>query len=251
MKPVLTIAVSTHGRRLDAVREWTFDPRVAYLLLWQQPGSQASAWPENVSLVCLPGQGVTRSRNAAIECCRTDWLWFMDDDVEVPTASIDALLHELRTRGADEVLIGSVVQPDGRVSSGLAEGRAYGRREILSVGTIQVIVNAPWVRGRGVRFPLRLGAGSPYPVCDEPVFLARALRAGARITQVGKVSVVHGAASSGQGLDRPELIRSRAIAFREIFGMPLCVLASTWFGLRHARAIGRHWPWLFRYAPAD
>jgi hypothetical protein len=88
-------------------------------------------------------------------------------------------------------------------------------------------------------------------VCDEPVFLARALRAGARISHVEHVVVVHGELSSGQALDQPALVRSRAIAFREIFGMPLCVAASAYFWWRHARAIGRHWPWLFRYGPAD
>jgi glycosyltransferase involved in cell wall biosynthesis len=247
----LTIAVSTLGPRIEALRGWAFDPRVRYLVLWQQPGAPGPAWPANVSVRPLPERGVTRSRNAAIEHCTTPWLWFMDDDVQLPPASLDALLQALPRREPNEVLIVSLQAPDGRPLKQHADGRRYGRREILQVGTVQVVVHAGWVRGNGLRFPLRLGAGAPYPVCDEPVFLARALAAGARITHFGGVVVVHPDTSSGQGLARREQVRARALAFGAIFGFPLCLLASAVFGLRHARAIGRRWPWLFAYGRVD
>lgn len=248
---LLTIAISTVGSRIDSLRSWAFDPRIQYLVLWQRPAVAGAGWPANVTVVPLPDVGVTRSRNAAVERCPTPWLWFMDDDVQIPEASIDALLEDLPRAGANEMRIASVQRPDGRPLSRHETRQPYGRREILSVGTIQIIVNAAWVRQRRLRFPLRLGAGTAFPVCDEPVFLARALRAGARIVHADRVVVLHDERSSGDDLDQPALVRSRAIAFREIFGMPLCLLASLGFWWRHARAIGRRWPWLFHYGPAD
>lgn len=252
--PSLTIAVSTLGRRIEAIAAWDFDDRVHYLLLWQPAGQQGPPlvpFPANVEVVPLPGTGVTRSRNAAIEGCRTPWLWFMDDDVDLPRTSIDALLADLPTMQPHEVHIATVLGPEGRPVMRRDDGHVYGRRGILAIGTIQIVVHAPWVRAHGLRFPLRLGAGSDYPVCDEPVFLARAMRAGARVLHSDGLRVVHDEHSSGQGLDRPALVRSRAIAFREIFGMPLCLLVSAAFWWRHAAAIGSRWPWLFRYGPAD
>jgi hypothetical protein len=248
---LLTIAVSTIGPRLAALRQWHFDPRVQYLLLWQQPVPEAQAWPANVKLLPLASTGVAHSRNSAIEHCATPWLWFMDDDVELPDAALDTLLAELRQEPAPQVLITSVHLPDGRALKRRPDGHRYGRRDIMVVGTIQIVANAGWLRSHGVRFPLRLGAGSTYPVCDEPVFLARALRAGAQVAHIDRVAVVHGAESSGGDLGRPEAVRARALAFYEIFGVPLCVAASAYFWWRHARALGSRWPSLFHYGAAD
>jgi hypothetical protein len=248
---LLTIAVSTLGERIGALRAWHFDPRVRYLLLWQQPGEVATAWPANVRLLPLSSVGVAHSRNAAIAQCDTPWLWFMDDDVALPPAAIDALLALLPQQPEHRVLITSVVQPDGRPLKRRPEGQRYDRRGVLAVGTIQIVAQADWLRRHGLRFPLRLGAGARYPVCDEPVFLARALRAGAAIVHTDRVQVVHAAESSGGSLARPEAVRARAIAFYEIFGLPLCVAASFYFWLRHAPAIGWRWPALFHYGPAD
>jgi glycosyltransferase involved in cell wall biosynthesis len=247
---VLTIAVSTLGARIEALRDWAFDPRVRYLVLWQQPGAAVPGWPANVRVLPLPDRGVTRSRNAAIEHCATPWLWFMDDDVHIPPASIETLLGELPGWGERDVRICSVLLPDGRPLKRRPDGSAYGRGAVLSVGTIQIVAHAGWLRARDVRFPLRLGAGATYPVCDEPVFLARALRAGASVRHADRITVVHPELSSGHALDRAELVRSRAIAFYEIFGFPLCVGASLGFWMRHARRIGAQWPALFHYGRA-
>ncbi len=248
---LLTIAVSTLGGRIAALRAWHFDPRVRYLLLWQQAGEPGAPWPANVRLLPLASTGVAHSRNAAIAHCDTPWVWFMDDDVALPPASVNALLALLPRQPEHRVLITSVVQPDGRPLKRRPEGQAYHLRSVLAVGTIQIVAQAEWLRRCGLRFPLRLGAGAAFPACDEPVFLARALRAGAYIVHTDRVQVVHPAESSGSNLARPEAVRARAIAFHAIFGMPLCVAASAYFWLRHARAIGRRWPALFQYGPAD
>ncbi|MFY7949081.1 MAG: glycosyltransferase family 2 protein, partial [Gemmatimonas sp.] len=131
-----------------------------YLLLWQRPTSLAPDWPANVELVELPGTGVANSRNAAIERCRTPWLWFMDDDVDFPPGSIDAVLALLPSCGAHQILVASVLLPDGRPLKRKPDGLRYGRRDILSVGTIQIVAHAGWLRSQGVRYPRRLGAGA-------------------------------------------------------------------------------------------
>ncbi|HSC81486.1 MAG TPA: glycosyltransferase [Chitinolyticbacter sp.] len=250
MSVLLTVAVAVFGERIAAVRDWAFDPRVRYLLLWQKPGEDRGGWPDNVTVLPLETLGVTHSRNAAITHCATPWLWFMDDDVTLPAASIDVLLAELPQRLENEILIASVLLPDGRAMKRRPDGLHYNRRHILTVGTIQIIARADWLRRQAVRFPLRLGAGAAYPVCDEPVFLARALRAGARISHLDRVTVVHPELRSGQQFARPEFVRARAIAFYEIFGVPLCLIASLYFWARHARRIGTRWPALFHYGKA-
>lgn len=247
----LTIAVSTIGERSAALRGWHFDPRVQYLLLWQRPLALQPPWPANVSVLPLASTGVTHSRNAAIEHCATPWLWFMDDDVEWVAGALDALLAELPQRQEHQVLIATVLRPDGWPLKRRPDGQAYDRRDIMAVGTIQIVAHAGWLRRQGVRFPLRLGAGAAYPVCDEPVFLARALRAGAHIAHIDRVAVVHPEDSSGASLARPAQVRARAIAFYDIFGLPLCLAASVYFWVRHARALGWRWPSLFHYGAAD
>jgi hypothetical protein len=245
----LTIAISTYGKRIESLRSWHFDPRILYLVIWQHPSGNAD-WLDsqsNVRVILVQESGVAKSRNIAINLCTTKWLWFMDDDVDIPTEAIRNLLKNILLCSEQDVLIGSVDFGCGSKRK-VVTGIHRSVRSLLSIGTIQLICCPGLARKFNCYFPENMGAGSLYPVCDEPVFLAR-LQRRAKVRFVGCPDVIvnHPPDSSGINYSGRNFLISRAMLFREVFGFPGCVLASAWFTVKHLRDVGKDLIYLFFY----
>jgi hypothetical protein len=249
--PLLTLAVSTLGERAERLAAWPVDPRVRLLALWQAPAASAPRLPPAWTLARLPGRGVAASRNAAIARCTTPWLWFLDDDVEVPAASLDHLLAELPRRRAEEVLIGTLETLAARPRKVRRDGARYRRHHLLQVGTVQIVCHAGFARAVGARFPLALGAGAALPACDEPVFLDRLRRAGAEIRHEARLIVRHPEHSSGQALADEAALLARAAAFSALYGRPAAAALALAFWGRNARSVGPRFPALFHFRAAE
>lgn len=246
-QPALTVAVSSLGARAQALASWPLDPRVRWLLLWQAPQGEP---PPGWEVRRLSTRGVAHSRNAAIDACETPWLWFQDDDVALPAASLDALLVRLRRSPPHRVHIAAVRDTAGRWRHRRRDRARYGRIALLALGTIQIVCHVGFVRHAGAHFWPLLGAGAPLPACDEPVFLADLLRHGAQLRHAAAVVVVHPPASSGEDLASDAALQARAVAFREIFGMPWAVGVAAAFAWRYRRAIGGNFRPLFDFSAA-
>lgn len=91
----LTVSYSTLAHRADAIQP-PEDRDLEALVLLQGDASRASVPPRWDALVAVPGRGVARSRNAAIDLADRRYLLFCDDDVEVCLDGVLAGMHHLR-----------------------------------------------------------------------------------------------------------------------------------------------------------
>jgi hypothetical protein len=241
----ISICISTWGDRIFQLSSWTFDERINYLVLWQKGGSIfiEPSFPSNVQLIISESRGVAITRNIALNQCNTKWLWFMDDDVTIPNDAINNLLKLLPDFVETDILIASVVFGTEKKSKKFI-GKTSSIFNIFSLGTIQIICCPALAKRYGCLFPTNMGAGTHYPVCDEPVFLTRMIRK-AHVTLCGipNVSVFHPPISSGLNLSESVNLISRAMLFREAFGFPICFLISACFFVKHWKKI----KWKFLY----
>lgn len=245
----ISICISTFGDRIESLSRWNFDGRIKYLILWQKGGSLESHpnFPSNVRLMIFETVGVTLTRNIALEQCNTKWLWFMDDDVSIPQESIESLLNLLPKHRETEILIASVEFGHGTTSKKFV-GNSTSIYRIFGVGTIQIICCPAVARQYGCLFPTNMGAGTQYPVCDEPVFLSRMIKKGhVKLDWIPEVIIMHPPLSSGMNFHSAGHLISRAILFREIFGFPLCFLGSFLFFVRHFARVKWNFRFLFYY----
>jgi hypothetical protein len=246
----LTIAISTFEDRIYNLISWEFDQRLCYLIVWQNPSNlsfDSAIFPNNVELVCISTYGVANSRNFALNCCKTKWIWFMDDDVHIPNESTDILIHLLPVYDESSILIASVnfghTIPIKRFTF-----KSKSIFSFTSVGTIQIICSAQRALESNSFFPVNMGAGSKYPVCDEPVFLLRMIR-NAQVSLCGITDVIvnHPPDSSGVNLSKSENLISRAMFFKEAFGFPLCLFVSACFFVKHCKKIKWKFIYLFYF----
>ncbi len=143
------------------------------------PQAIQSALPDNVPLtvVSMPGYGLSRSRNALLDGFRGDFLHICDDDVRLPPEYAEALSRILNDHDA-EFYSFMARRPDGTPIKPYPSGNFYHTpRTIFSVSSVEIVVSAR-VREMGVSFDERFGLGSRWPTGEEIVFLSAVLKRG-------------------------------------------------------------------------
>lgn len=238
-------AISTVGDRIKNVVEMNIPQGVPRTIFWQKPDRNLFEDIGMIGLgriVELDGTGVSKSRNAAITSCKEEYIWFLDDDISIACKDVSAVEELIATEVPDVILVSLETKSGKRTVSAAPK-----RSELLSVGTVQIIINREKVLANGAIFPENMGAGSRYPVCDEPVFLSRLWRSGVKFVGLPSVVVKHPDNSSGSEISCWRLAASRAMLFREFFGFPLCLFASLFFLIKKRKVVGKHWWALFWY----
>lgn len=167
------------------------------------------------------GQGVTKSRNIALEASTSDIVLFADDDIEL-SPDFHKVIRKayLEFSGFVTFQVGVLGHDSGdnyRQSKFKPVSFAHTKLTILSVGTIEVTVDRASLLQLSDYFPEDMGAGALYPACDEPVFLAKLLDAGVNGLYVPDEICKHPALSSGLELDGA-FLSARGVAFYRIFG---------------------------------
>lgn len=236
LSPELTVAFSSLAERVRQIRP-PRHPGVQVVVHVQGPTRDLDV-PEGVDrVVPVPGRGVARSRNAAIEDCRTRYLLFCDDDVEVHLEGVLAAAEHLRRTGA-AIALGRAVDPDGRLRKRYRTDRPT-RLTLLNsakAATYEMLVDVAQLRQAGVRFDERFGAGAETYLGDEYLFISELLSAGLKGYAVPLVFGVHPRTSSGSRWGGRDL-HVRAVVINHAFGRA-APLARLMFGLRNRRSIG-------------
>lgn len=232
----LTIGYSALGRRATGIH-FPADDRVDLLVCVQGAAGQDLGLGPRIRRVDVPGTGVARSRNAAIDNAERRYLLFCDDDVIVDLEGVRAGIEELRRTGKALVL-GRGADPTGALRKRYPTSvRPLTLLNSAKAATYEMLVDVEQVRAAGVRFDERFGAGVPLHLGDEYIFVADLLRAGLGADAVPFVFGVHPVVSSGSTWGTRADIHARAVALNRVFGAfaPAVRIA---FAAKHARRLG-------------
>lgn len=196
-----------------------------------QPSPEWDVWEH------LPGRGVARSRNRAIDLAGRRYLLFADDDVRINVPGVVRALALMRANGA-AVVTGRAVDPSGQMRKRYGP-RVMQRLTRLNAGkaaTYEMLIDVDKVRESGVRFDERFGAGVDLHLGDEYIFIADLLRAGLKGYAAPYIFAVHPEQSSGSAWT-PHDAHVRLAIFDRVFGRaaPAARLA---FAARHHQRLG-------------
>lgn len=216
----ITVAISTHGDRVLKAIELakSFDKLAMKVVVIHQAHNciSNSEIDSNIAYVHLNSVGVTKSRNKAIELCKTRYLWFMDDDVELDSQGISRLI----TTDCDGFvgITFRIKDEYGALRKNYPEqGKIMNRRDALSIGTIELLVDVEFIRQQQIFFPVDMGAGSKLPIGDEAVFVAKIIRNKGLLKHISATPLVHPAESSGTQESKINVV-SKGFMLRKVFG---------------------------------
>lgn len=141
-----------------------------------------------MKVIGVTDAGLSKSRNLILKSVSGDFVWFLDDDVTVTRASLDAIFSV----GCDvDVLLGQIGCSDAAGFYKNYRRKAVLPFSLLRVSSIELIVNRARVLERNVFFDERLGLGAQYPCGEENAFLLDLYRGGARFEWLNQVIVYH------------------------------------------------------------
>jgi glycosyltransferase involved in cell wall biosynthesis len=221
----ITIAISTFGERIvNAMRVGEVFTKSGFevLVIHQSASDSFDKLKSrvfdtgNVKYIHLNNIGVTNSRNCAIENCKSKYIWFMDDDIDIDNSQINELLNVELSQCAAYTL--RVRDENGKYRKVYPSNhKKLSKRDFLAVGTIEIIAEIDFLIKNKIYFPFDMGAGTSLPVGDEAVFLTQILNKKGGVIHIDSAPIIHPEFSSGQLLT-DETIVSKGVMLSRVFG---------------------------------
>lgn len=165
----------------------------------------------------LSSQGVTKNRNFLINKSSAKFIAFCDDDIQYVPDALKSIVDIMEKDSLDIVSGITLTTENRRIKKYKSERCAHSKFSILKVGTVEVIARREAL-GSSVRFPEDMGAGELYPICDEPVFLAKCIEHGLILEYLPIDICVHPPVSSGMTISE-KFTEARGLCFKRVFGI--------------------------------
>ncbi len=232
----LTIGYSTLAERVSNIQFPSSEYK--YLVLVQNPNQVSFAAPAGAQLIDVPGKGVAKSRNQAINNTKTELLIFGDDDVEFHPAELAKAIKKFEENPDLVMLLLAAKDETGKARKHYpASDNRLTLLNSARAATYEMMIRVDAVKQLEVKFDERFGAGAELYLGDEYIFISDLIKAGARCEFSPIFVATHPSDSSGErwGTDTDRI--ARAAVFDRVFGnnAPFVRLA---FGLRRLRMLG-------------
>tara|TARA_B100000427_G_scaffold74137_1_gene60184 strand:- start:3629 stop:4438 length:810 start_codon:yes stop_codon:yes gene_type:complete len=173
---------------------------------------------QGVTIVNDPNRGLSRSRNLLVNFCETAYLLIGDDDQTFLLDGIQSLYDYFCENHELGCITGKVVTPDGIDFKPYAsKSKRLNKRNMLSVSSIEMMLNVQILKEKKITFDERFGLGSPYLVGEEGILLIDLLKANIFTQYLPIYMAKHSHLSSGEDIIKKRVI-GRGASFFRMFG---------------------------------
>ena len=122
--------------------------------------------------------GLSNNRNNALEASTADYVWLLDDDVEVIADGCLKAFEELE-KGSDEVISTCyAIEGGGARKDYKKEPFLHNKLSIMKVSSIEIMCSREALIKNGILFDVRFGLGAEFKSGEENIFLSDCLNKG-------------------------------------------------------------------------
>ena len=195
----LTLAFACIGERLPSLlanlSSIESPPQVKVVILVQKPLRDTQKIADSNSSVhikILDSIGLSKSRNQAILISETDFIWFLDDDVQLVNKDINKALAIINNVDAEffRVKIGCIEWPE-KTFKKYKKTNKIRKLNLLQISSIEIIADLGFIKKNKITFNEKIGLGTNFNACEENNFLIDAWNLGARFEYINEVLVSH------------------------------------------------------------
>ncbi|MDF4793495.1 glycosyltransferase [Vibrio parahaemolyticus] len=203
----IEVLVSTYN---DGFNNIVFNDDFYYLIIHQVDAELSSKYLDAFNfkfsrndkvryIQCIDEKGLSKSRNVALENAVGDYLWIMDDDVEIFKNSYQLISQMISREKLDtSVWVLNYTTKSEDVS-------AYNLKNVkksnlslwdsFHVCSINMLMKASDIKG--IRFDEKFGLGSAYPSGEEYIYISDVIKGKLKVRQTSLVASKHPPVSSG------------------------------------------------------
>ena len=197
-RKTLTLAFACIGERLPTLLNnlatLAGSEHLNIIIIVQKPLTDTSTIAENtpITIKILDTIGLSKSRNAAIKYANSDYIWFLDDDVQLTNNDITAALAIINQNKADfyRIKIGCIEWHDQTFKK-YKSIKNPSKLNLLQISSIEIIANLNFIKNKNLAFNENIGLGTKYQCNEENNLLIDAWEHGAKFHFVDKVIVRH------------------------------------------------------------
>lgn len=212
----LTLAFACIGERLnsllDNLSNLSVPNNVNIIVLVQKPQADTHELVENIAInvIVLDNIGLSKSRNAAINNADSDFIWFLDDDVQITNQDINAALAIINENQADfyRIKIGCIEWQD-KTFKKYKNVKSPSKLNLLQISSIEIIANLNFIKNKQIKFNENIGLGTKYQCNEENNFLIDAWEQGAIFKFIDEVLIRHTCIFEGRVLATNEIFEIR------------------------------------------
>lgn len=172
-----------------------------------------------IKFIVDPGKGLSRSRNLILCVAQSQLIFISDDDNEFCASGI----HQMCSLMFEEKLdigLGRIKTPEGDDFKTYTSGVSpVSIKNAGSVSSLEMCVNRKLVADHNLRFDEDFGLGTPFPSCEEFIFITDALKLKAKIQRADIYINIHPMESSGKNFANRNINRAKGAAFARVFGI--------------------------------
>lgn len=154
--------------------------------------------------------GLSKSRNIAINHIQSGWVWFQDDDIQLNLENIDVIYSSILERSADInfIKIGSL-EENNALYKNYSHYKKHSTFNFLKISSIEIIVNAEFVKNNKIKFDENLGLGTQLPCCEENKFILDCFNHSTNIFYVDRVACYHTTILSSRNIDYVKSMKAK------------------------------------------
>ncbi|PSV98578.1 glycosyltransferase [Photobacterium iliopiscarium] len=194
---LIEVAISTLN---DGFYNIKIRPEYNYIIIHQITNdkdyqSDVEKLPQNVRYISSTETGLSKSRNQAIKNTNAEYLWVMDDDVEINDMALDYIKKLIKEYAETAILVVSHSHKDIEYISEL-KNKKLNKISSASISSIDMILKVNVLDD--IKFNENFGLGAKYVSGEEYIFACNILDNGFNIIKTQKVCSYHPFMSSGQ-----------------------------------------------------
>ncbi len=201
----LTLGISTLNDGIYGISLPKADPRLEIIIYHQVTCSGTDYLRESeflianrldVSYIKSNAKGLTKSRNAILSLCKTEYLLISDDDVKYYDDFIDTILNNINI---DSDLTTFKIMSDDRDFKKYKNKKCkVSYLETAKISSIEMVFNVKKVTNKKISFDESFGLGSKYPCGEEMIIACDILKKGGAICFIPEYIAYHPKISTGE-----------------------------------------------------
>lgn len=174
---------------------------------------------KNCKIVNTKSQGLSKSRNIALQQINDGIAIFADDDVFYTENLYDKIISIFKENKEYDLVTFKISSPEGlSYKKYKEENFTHNFTSLLKVSSISIAIDVENIKRTNVCFDERFGLGAKFKTGEENIFLTDLFKKNVKMKFVNEFLVYHPLESSGNILDLNQFTHKGALFYR-IFGI--------------------------------